>query len=218
MELKHKDINGKERTRGPNLAVFIKSSNGVPMEETLRRVDDAGLVIASNKRLSKALVGSEECKSINEVFSCWTGTMTAYDKPDQKLGKTIEYTDSETGIRYIFPVPEEHLGKKNVILVVEHPNFTLETDGKTRIVRANEVDIVTEFPVASDNWYLGDPKYGIPQGNKVDSSNESARFLWRIDKRVGLVARDYNSNWDGNDRRSVDLGDRPADALGVAVF
>ncbi|NYZ73976.1 hypothetical protein H0O00_02450, partial [Candidatus Micrarchaeota archaeon] len=124
-------VSGKERVSGPNLAVFVKHSKGIPMEEALRRVDEAGLVIALNKRLSKALVGSEEWRSISEVFACWSGTMTAYDKPDQKLGKTIEYVDSETGTRYVFPVPEEHVGKKNVVLVAEHPNFTLETDGNT---------------------------------------------------------------------------------------
>ncbi len=143
--------------------------------------------------------------------------MTGYEKPDQKLGKTIEYVDSETGVRYIFPVPEEHQGKKNVVLITEHPNFTLETDGKTRIVQAKEVGMVSEFPVASENWYLGDQKYDIPTGKKVDGNNEAARYLWRIDKRVGLVARGYDGNWDGGDRRSGGLDDRPSEALGVAI-
>jgi len=182
----------------------------------LAKANDAGLVIASNKRLSKALVGSDEWRSIREVFACWSGTMTAYDKPDQKLGKTIEYVDSETGTRYVFPVPEEHQGKKNVVLVAEHPNFTLETDGKTRTVQAKEVGIVTKFPVALENWYLGDVKYDIPTGKKVDGRNEAARFLWRIDKRVGLVARGYLCN-DGSLRRYVGLGSRASNGLGVAI-
>ncbi|MEW6748448.1 MAG: hypothetical protein AB1295_01955 [Candidatus Micrarchaeota archaeon] len=205
----------KERIRGPNLAVFVKRSEGVPMEEAIRRADEAGLVIASNKRLSKALVGSDEWRGMKEAFACWGGDMTGYDKPDQKLGKTIEYVDSETGIRYVFPVPEEHVGKKNVILVAQHPDFTLETDGKTRVVQAKEVYVVSEFPVASENWYLGDPKYGIPTGKKVDGSDEAARYLWRIEKRVGLVARDYG--WGGNYRRVVLLNGWPSDGLGVAV-
>ena len=210
-------ISGVERIRGPNLAVLVKRANGVPMEEALAKADEAGLVIASNKRMSKALVGSEEWKRIREVFACWTGTMTAYDKPDQKLGKIIEYTDSNTGVRYVFPVPEEQQGKKDVVLVAENPNFTLETDGKTRIVQANEVGVVSGFPVASENWYLGDPKYDIPTGKKVDDSDQDARYLWRIDKRVGLVARVYSDYWNDGNRRFVLLDYAPSLAFGVAT-
>ena len=208
-------VSGKERARGPNLAVLVKRSDGVPMEEALTKADAVGAVIASSKRLSKALVGSDEWQGIREVFACWTGTMTGYDKPDQKLGKVIEYTDSETGIRYVFPVPEEHQGKKNVVLVAEHPDFTLETDGNTRIVQAKEVGVVPDFPVASEKWYLGDAKYDIPTGKMVDSSIETARRLWRIEKRVGLVARGGNGWYDY--RRDVALDSAPSGGLGVAI-
>lgn len=205
-------ISGKERIRGPNLAVLVTVSNGLGMGAALRRADRAGRVIASNKMLSKALVGSDEWRSIREVFACWTGTMTAYDEPDKKLGKTIEYTNSKTGIRYVFPVPEEHQGKKNIVLVAEHPDFTLETDGKTRVVQAKEVGVVSKFPVASENWYLGDAKYDIPTGKKVSGDNEDARYLLRMEKRVGFVARVW-----GALRRGVLLSGRPSNRFGVAV-
>ncbi len=209
-------VSGKERARGPNLGVLVKRSDGVQMEEALTKADAVGAVIASSKRLSKALVGSDEWQGIREVFACWTGTMTGYDKPDQKLGKVIEYTDSETGIRYVFPVPEDHQGKKNVVLVAEHPDFTLETDGNTRIVQAKEVGVVPDFPVVSEKWYLGDAKYDIPTGKIVDSSIETARRLWRIEKRVGLVARD-DGGWYGNYGRYVLLNYAPSFGLGVAI-
>ena len=111
--------------RGPSLEVFIPRSSGVTMKEALARATAEKRVIASNKRLSQALVGSKEWETIRAALPCWTGTMIAYDKPDQKLGKTIEYLDSKTKIRYVFPVPEEHQRKKNVLLVAEHPGFTL---------------------------------------------------------------------------------------------
>lgn len=217
MTVATQQVSGKERTRGPNLAVFITRANGVPMEEAIQRADEAGLVIASNKRLSKALVGSEEWKQIEEVFACWDGTFTGYEKPDQKLGKIIEYTNSETGIRYVFPVPEEHQGKKNIVLVAEHPDFTLVKDGQNRIVQAVTVDAVEKFPTSNEGWFLGDPKYDIPQGNKVHGSNQDARYLWRIEKRVGLVARGYDGSWSGYNRRSVGLDDWPSCGFGVAV-
>lgn len=206
-----------ERSRVPNLAVLVKRREGVPMEEALMRADEAGAVIASNRSLSMALVGSEGWKAISEAFICWTGTMTAYDKPDQKLGKNIKYTDSK-GMNYIFPVPEQHQGKTNVILVAEHPDFTIETEGSYRIIRAAKVDIVERFP-AGDDWFICDPKYGIPYGNKMaDGSNHDARYLWRIDKRVdkrvGLVAR---ARGDYDCGQLIILNYGPAARLGVAV-
>lgn len=208
----------ESRLRGPNLAVFVKRANGVPMEEALAKADEAGLVIASNKRLSKALVGSNEWRDICDVFGCWTGTMTAYEKPDQKLGKSIEYTDSDTGVRYVFPVPEEQQGRKNVILVAEHPDVCLVRDGNDRIVQAVDVGAVENFPVSNEGWFLSDQKYDIPQGNNVECGNPAARYLWRIDKRVGLVARDdYSPPRDYFGRLCVFLDNRASYGLGVAV-
>ena len=59
---------------------------------------------------------------------------------------------------------------KDVILVVEHPNFTLKKDGNARIVVAKDVDVVTDFPISSPAWYPGDPIYDIPHGQKKESS------------------------------------------------
>lgn|GEM_PF-4400727 len=39
------------RIRGPKLEPFIKGREGVTMEEGIRRADEAGRVILSNKRL-----------------------------------------------------------------------------------------------------------------------------------------------------------------------
>lgn len=206
----------KERTRRPNLAVFVKSSEGVPMVEAIRRADEAGLAIAPNRRLSQALVGSDEWRGISEVFTCWTGTMTAYDMPGQKLGEIIEYLDSDTGVRYVFPVPKEQQGKKNIILVAQHPNVSLVRDGNGWIVQATKVDAVEKFPTSKEGWFLGDPIYDIPQGEAAVHGNQDARYLWRIGKRVGLVARtlSYISDYDG---RSVDISQRPSRGLGVAA-
>ncbi|MEW6722614.1 MAG: hypothetical protein AB1324_05110 [Candidatus Micrarchaeota archaeon] len=203
-----------ERIRGPNLAVFITKANGVPMEEAIQRADEAGLVVASNKRLDKALVRSEEWKQIRDVFLCWTGTFTGYEAPGQKLGKIIESTDSKTGIRYVFPVPEENQGKKNIILVTEHPDFTLVKDGNDRIVQAVTVDAVEKFPTSGGGLFRVDPKYDIPQGNMVIRRYKSARCLWRTIENVGLVVRGVGGPglWP-----YVLLGCEPSSARGVAV-
>ena len=55
-----------ERIRGPNLAVLISFSKGVPFEEGLRRADAENLVVASSKRLIKALVKTQEWRKKRE--------------------------------------------------------------------------------------------------------------------------------------------------------
>lgn len=194
-------IPAQDRIRGPNLALLIKRSNAVPMVDALRRADTARSVMASNTRLSRALLRDEW--RADDVLPCWSGTMTAYDRPGKKLGATIEYLDSGTGITYVFPVPQAHRGKINVLLVAEHPDFELENDGrKRRIIRADKVGIVESFPAVSGCWHNSDPTYDLPTGDKVRPDNEAVRLLSRIDKRVGLVAR---GNWLREDRRGIYL-------------
>jgi len=213
-----KQSTNDQRIRGPKLSVLISRNNGVPFEEGLVKANAENRVIASNKRLSNALVGSEEWRTIKEVFACWTGTMTAYAKPGEKLGKAVEYVDPETKYRWVFPVPEAHQDKKDAILVAEHPDYSLEIDGKTRIVRAAQVDLIERFPAEND-WYFGDSKHDIPSGDSVEASDD-ARYLYRMDTLVGPVARgcdDGDDGYGGGDRRGVDLGDGPSGGLGVAV-
>ena len=204
-----------ERIRGPHLAVLVKrAGGGVPFEEGLRKANDAGVVIASNKRLNMALE-SDEWQRVRDVFACWTGTMTAYTKPGERLGKQVEYVDSKTGYRWVFAVPEAHRDKKDAILVAEHPGYNLEVDGNNRVIHtdAANVGLVEKFP-AFDGWYLGDPKYDIPNGDQV-SFSDKARHLWRTDQRVGPVRRGSFFGYDG--RLGVGLNESPSVGLGVAV-
>jgi hypothetical protein len=209
-------IPGNERTPGTKLAVLTPFTKGVPMEEALQRADDAGLVIASNKRLNNVILRSDKWRGIAEAFPCWSGTMTAYEEPNKRVGKLIEYTDSITGIAYTFPVPEEHWGKKNIILIVEHPNFSLVKEGKERIVQAAQIDAVERFPT-ENSWYIGNPRDDIPWGHKPDKLHPDARFLWRMEKRVGLVARDYYNPVCDSFGQAIYLNAPPSNELGVAV-
>ncbi len=202
-----------ERIRGPNLSGFIKTTPGVPFEEGLMRVEAENRVMASNSRLSKALLGSGEWKSIREVFPCWSGTMAAYVEPGRKLGKQVEYVNPETGYRWVFVVPESHRGRKNAILVAEHPDYRLEIDGKNRVVHAKVVDLVENFP-AKYGWHKGDPTHDIPTGGEIGFS-VTARSLGRIDTRVGPVVRDFYCS--PHDRLCVYLDYRPSVGFGVAV-
>lgn len=180
----------KERKRGPNLAILAKC----PMEEALSRADSGGFVLASNRRLSQELVGN--CwVGDRQHFCAWSGTMVAYVEPGKKLGRAVEYTDRRSGVRYVFPVPQEHQEKRDAVLVAEHPDYLIETEGNTRIIRPSAVDIVENF--AACGWFAGDPKHDIPQGtpsDQLDPREPGARMLFREGRRVGLIYRIFFIN------------------------
>ncbi len=201
-------VQEKERTRGPNLAVFVRFKDGVSTETVLSKAEDAGVVLASNLRLSKALVQSEEWKSHEEAFTCRSGTIIAYTEPGKKLGKEIEYSDPQTSFRHIFPVPEEHQGKKNAVLVAEHPDYAIEIDGKNRIFRFTQVDLIEGFP-ASDGWYMGDTAHDLPSGDMVERMNLAARHLWRTGTWIGLISR--------NCGRLISMTGPPSSSFGAVV-
>ncbi|MDO8554280.1 MAG: hypothetical protein Q7S22_05710 [Candidatus Micrarchaeota archaeon] len=205
----------QERIRGSNIATFITRANGVPFEEGLARANVEDRIVTSNIRLTRALVGSEEWRTIADAFRCWSATMIAHAKPGKKLGKQIECIDSKTKIKWVFTVPDVYRNERNAILVAEHPDYTLEIDGNNRIVHASAVDIVSAFPIR-DGWYLADPIHGIPTGEQVAFS-EQARHLSRIDKKVGPVARGYDVLFGGDVGQNVVLGDEPSLCYGMAV-
>jgi hypothetical protein len=210
-----------------SISVFIPESSGVPMEEAIRRADEAGVVIASNKKIDSLII-RHGWEMIKGAFPCWTGTMTGYVPPgrtfreagewnDALKSHAIVYVDEKTKIRYLFPIPEEHLDKKDSILVTEHPDFKLETRGNDRIVRAARTGLIERFP-AQNGWYQADSQFGIPFGDAHAPDVDSfARHLYRKTKRVGLVARGDDGYVDYSGRRVVYLFYRPSSGLGVAV-
>ncbi|MEK6981343.1 MAG: hypothetical protein AABX38_00295 [Candidatus Micrarchaeota archaeon] len=230
-----------QRIRGPKLEVFISRLYGLPFDEELARADKDNRVIVSSKRLSSALIGSDEWKAIKKAFACWSGTMTAYVEPNVELGQAarrlsdlgdfpklsknqyehaIVYTDPQTGNDWIFPIPEKYLRVKNGILVIEHPDYGLDREGTNRLVlpvSVERVDLVEGFPVRN-GWYLPDAIHGIPQTSQVDYSTK-ARHLWRVDKRVGPVRLGYDDmgGIDDINGRYVDFDDRPSNGYGLVT-
>jgi len=202
------------------LEAFVKRVNGIPADEAIMKADKAGVVIASNKRLDQALVGSEEGETIIDALPCWSGTMTAYTKPGQKFGSAIEYIDPRTNYGLVFPVHEIYRNEKDAILVAEHPDYTLEKDGKNRVVLTKHADIVTAFP-AECGWYLTDLVHGIPYGNKTRPRDPSVRYFSRyFESRVGLVARGYEDPASGYAGYGyvVDIYFRTSGSFGVVVM
>jgi len=227
--------------RGPKLEVLVPGHKGVPFDEALRIAERGRRVIASNARLGKVLVCSKEESSIMEVFNCWTGTMAAYVEPGsrfrgsphvQKVASldNMYYqicTDLETGERYLFPIYEQYLDARNLLLLSEYPDYSLLRDGKYRIVKPraeNSVDAVANFPSAGGFVYLADPNHGIPQGDEVNAPvlwegqypDPEKRYLRRASSRVGPVSCS-NITWGHGWRRVIGLNVPPSVGFGVAA-
>ena len=214
----------EQRIRGQKLEILINRRDKAPFIEGLMEADKENRVIASNKRMDKILVGSNEWIMVKFALPCWTGTMTAYTKPDEKLGKTIEYTDPETNQRWVFPAGK-FKGEKDSILVVEHPDFTLQREGNDiLVVPADAIRIIANFPKANfptkPAWYFADPEHGIPVGNAIEGASFfEGRRLYRIDNsgRVGPASRMCEIYSGVGVRWYVDLRSRPSYGLGMIV-
>ena len=177
------------KVEGPGVRVFRKRA---PFEEGCRAATSEKLIVASSLRLTLALPDRDSRFDCWGKYNrCWSGTFTAYTKPGRKFGPAVEWLDSS--IKWIMPVPEEYRNVRDGILVVEHPNYTIERDGNSRIIRASQVDIVEQFPQTGGDcrWYETDPKHGIPQGRPVQTQFEGrdVRQLLRNGQRVGPIVR-----------------------------
>jgi len=213
-----------EMSKHSNLSILFPHSKKVPFEEGLRRANEQNLILASNKRLSIALTVERTWDLMGQVSGCWTGTMAGYEKPGKEFDKTIEYVDEKSGLKWVFPVPEQFRGEKNAVLVAEHPGYILETDGNNRVIHATHVDLVRNFPGQTvyrscghsvGAWFEGDPEHDIPQGRDISSDHREARYLTRIEKRVGPVKREYSCDFEF--MRMVCLSEKPSDGFGIIV-
>ncbi|MBN1170299.1 hypothetical protein JXA56_04695 [Candidatus Micrarchaeota archaeon] len=194
------------------LSILAESNPGLSADEGIMKAN--GRKIASNIDITKSLF-SRNHLMIKDSLPCWTGTMTAYEKPDFAFEKTVEYKDGAK--RWVFRIPEDFIGEKNAIAICEHPDFKLEFDGNSRIVHPLKADIVRNFP-AENGSYKSDPAYDIPIAEKAEFASEEARYLARTEKRVGLVKR--AALYDGNSfaiRKNISLDSRPSQRLGIAV-
>ncbi len=200
-----------QRIRGSNLAVLVPYSRNVPLLEGLRLADEKKLVVASNKRLDRALTSCEwGHENVIWGLPAWSGTMIGYEEVGKKFGSTIEDFDLHARVRYVFPVPRQYQGENNAILIVEHPYYSLEIDGKNRVVHATGVDLIRQFP-NQNGWYLPDSVHGIPVGEV--SPDDRAQRLYRTGKNVVNVVR-YVYELG---RPLVDLGCVPSNTFGVLV-
>jgi hypothetical protein len=206
---------GKQLIRGPNIEVLIPHSFGVPFEEGLAKANSEKRVLASNKRLNQALIETLEWTRIRELFPCWSGTIVAIRNSGEMLGKEIEFENKITGFVWVFPVPKEFQNMKDAVLVAEHPDYTLEINGRYRIVRARKVDIIRNFPKTGD-FYLPDPVHGIPYGEKIGPDDKRRIHLFSFGTQVTPIRRDFDFN-GALSLRCISLDNQYTFCAGIAV-
>jgi len=227
------------RIRGPNLRVLATFRNGLPFREAWLRAEEEGLVIASNARLDLALNSPaeyivkqvmralasnvkpdqisviQEWEQFPELWPADSGTMIGHLKWPEKLGTEIVYTDPDTNERWIFPVPEGFRGERNLLLVAEHPDYSLRFEGIDIIIDSSSVGAVDNFPDDGFNWYLVDKQHKIPFGPPFPlrmSHDKNQRWLERLEGcKVGPITR-----FSGT-RSNVSLHMKSFGKAGIAV-
>jgi hypothetical protein len=190
------------------LAQF-EGNQGLTARQAIQTANSRRITLLPNKSTSEdvtkgfdgRLALTDTWKNEKPVYPAWTGTMFVHGKKDAPLPKTVEYTDSETKEKWVFDTGAA-AGSRNVILAINHgfsedgkPLIQLHED-KNRIVveitDPKQISIIENFP-AKDGWYMTDPKYGIPVGEKADSGDSNTRYLYRIgDEKAGLLVRGNN--------------------------
>ena len=199
------------------------NSKGLTQKEAISTANRMGSRILANKEFDGRLVLSDTWKSEKEVYPAWTGTLVAFKGKDEKLGDVVKYTDSQTNTTYLFEVPKEYQKERNAILVVNH-GFLASGDAlivpneKGSIVTydisdKSQVALLLNFP-SSDGWYSADNKFGIPLGAGISSSNTDARYLYKVQNYVGLLARGLIV---GYYRRLVVAVSQPSVRFGVLI-
>jgi len=200
------------------------NNKGLTQKEAVSTANKIGSRILTNKEFDKRLVLSDTWKSERDAYPAWTGTLVAFKGKDEKLGDVVKYTDSKTNTTYLFEVPAEYQKERNAILVVNH-GFLASGDAlivpneKGSIVAyditdKSEIALLRKFP-SSNGWYCADNKFGIPLGVDIPSDNHYARYLYKVQNYVGLLARGYSLL--GYNRWVVYAVDQPSDRFGVLI-
>jgi len=211
-----------QKTKSPILKV-LRCAGTTPFEEGLALCRKEKLALASNMGIGKALSSHDIYLAIKMAIPCWTGTIAAYIEPDRpfkdaaqkitSLGNNhfLIYEDEKTRKCWFFPVPEEHLDKRNAVLIAEK-NYSVDVEYVNRIVWPVKVGVVEGFPSAS-GWYPGDAVYDVPC---IGGIRENPRYLLRDKARVGPIATDHG-RFPNAERRIIHFDKSIASSLGLIV-
>ncbi|UZE94313.1 MAG: hypothetical protein IB618_01945 [Candidatus Pacearchaeota archaeon] len=225
----------EEAYKGDSISAAVEFSSalhkgGVPAIAAIEFAKEKGKILVPN--ILADYIITEPSQWISVAKDCcicnaspfWTGTMTAYREPDKRLGSAIEYEDTKSKIKWIFPIPAEFRKMKNTILAVEYPHYKLkvwrdqyEDNRITVLTERNKIIPVENFP-KKEGWYNFDKNTGIPI-SVGGTLFKGRRYLDRRGKRVGPLARyGFDSHTFGPGKETIDAQCRPSVCKGVLVI
>jgi len=130
---------------------------------------------------------SRDCLRASNFF---TGALAAYTTPGKKLGKVISNKDKD-GFVWRFPVPQWLKDHSDTLLLVSHPKYLVEIDGRYRVVHIpdiNDIKFVYGFPRLNGYYLVEDLTQRIPSFKARDASL-GMRELRRLEKNIGPIVR-----------------------------
>jgi len=176
MPIPQKQIDPKD------IRILVDPRAGLSFEKMFFLAKEKNERILSNKEVDRILLEpGVMCNAygrdyLSQVAPLWTGTVLAYARPGRRLGQLIEYEDSKSKIRWMFPVPVGCRELKDSALVVEHPDYDLFNAGSRIVVNAldKDINVIENFP-RDYGWYRADEKTAIPV--KMKSVSETISWM-----------------------------------------
>jgi len=161
----------------------------------------------------------------------WTGDLIFYPKPGEKFGKEIRYKDGNDKQQYLIKVPQAFKDLTGDFLVKcidgKHSDgkpfyeYNYDNASKLWVVQLNHEDLLISSNLMhpanihrKNDYYIVDSEL-IPNGAKVDSGNQAARYFWQDGSGtyLGLFRRGGD---DG--RQIVGAFGWPSGSHGVLVY
>jgi hypothetical protein len=186
----------------PALIMLAETAKGLVLEEGLMLAGERKATIASVRTIAIGLMDNDTRLRIKNAFVCRSGTMFANVEPGRSFressqqvsslgnGYFVVYEDPVSKNRYYFPIPEQHLDKRDSILLTEHPDYSLRIDGRDRIVLDARISLVERFP-KTDGWFAVEEAHGIATEGEAITSLSRMACLLRGEKMVSAAAIDY---------------------------
>ena len=195
-----------------NFKILKEYSNGATFEEALALSEKEGKPLLTNLQADEILQNEELHKANSKLFPCWTGIITVYENAGTPFGEYVK--DQQSG--WVFDVPKKYQGKKDIVLVLQQKDYKLKKE-KYGIIHLTATKVESlSFPT-ENGWYLPDPKFGIPTGDKVNEDNPNVQFLWRVTDGDPIRPLARDGDWDWDHWRAVLANWVPANRLGVGL-
>ena len=166
----------------------IPSKEGRDFLTTVRVAQSEGIRIMPHLDIIEIIHDSNLKHKFAGAFPVRTGTLAVNEAPNVKFGKLVDLGS------VAFEVPRHFQGKSNALLAVDHPHFTVSTQGLV-LAEDDRVAMIEDYP-GSEGSYGIDRTTGVPRGDYVDNNVRDLHHLIRSDGPfIGLIIRNLGFDY-----------------------